>query len=158
MDKQQLAEGQTSKTGFIAYEASDGIATITLDRPQAANAQTLDMLDDLDAAWRTAAEDPGVRVIILQANGKHFSYAHGMLGKAESAVQSERVAFVFIPALKLWLEHAELTRWLASAADVLPWLRGVSASVGVDAWLERALRQLRQLLSLRERSQQAAGR
>ena len=71
------------ETDFIQYEADGGIATITLDRPQAANAQTLPMLDDLDAAWSRAADDPDVRVIILQANGKHFSAGHDI--RAESA-------------------------------------------------------------------------
>lgn len=64
------------ETGFIEYEAAEGIATITLNRPEAANAQTLPLLDDLDEAWRWAAEDDDVRVIILQANGKHFSAGH----------------------------------------------------------------------------------
>jgi enoyl-CoA hydratase/carnithine racemase len=63
-------------TGFIQYETAGGIATITLDRPEAANAQTLPLLDDLDEAWQMAAEDDDVRVIILQANGKHFSAGH----------------------------------------------------------------------------------
>jgi len=67
-------------TGFILYEAADGIATITLNRPEAANAQTPDLLDDLDEAWVTAAEDPDVRVIVLQANGKHFSAGHDIKG------------------------------------------------------------------------------
>ena len=55
------------KTGFILYEAKERIASITLNRPQAANAQTLELLDDLDEAWRLAADDPDVRVIVLQA-------------------------------------------------------------------------------------------
>jgi len=61
---------------FIGYEASHRIATITLDRPEAANAQTPELLDQLDAAWQRAADDDEVRVIILQANGKHFSAGH----------------------------------------------------------------------------------
>ena len=63
-------------TTFIDYQADGRIATITLNRPEAANAQTLPMLDDLDEAWRRAAVDDDVRVIILQANGKHFSSGH----------------------------------------------------------------------------------
>jgi enoyl-CoA hydratase/carnithine racemase len=63
-------------TTFIDYQVDGGIATITLDRAEAANAQTLPMLDDLDEAWRRAAEDDDVRVIVLQANGKHFSAGH----------------------------------------------------------------------------------
>ena len=64
------------ETTFIDYEVEGRIATITLNRVEAANAQTLPMLDDLDEAWRRAAEDEEVRVIVLQANGKHFSAGH----------------------------------------------------------------------------------
>ena len=68
------------ETTFIDYEVDGRIATITLNRPEAANAQTLPMLDDLDEAWRRAASDDEVRVIILQANGKHFSAGHDLKG------------------------------------------------------------------------------
>ena len=57
------------ETTFIGYEVEGRIATITLNRAEAANAQTLPMLDDLDEAWRRAADDDEVRVIILQATG-----------------------------------------------------------------------------------------
>ncbi|MCK9926455.1 enoyl-CoA hydratase [Frankia sp. Mgl5] len=70
---------------FIEYEASGRIATITLNRPRAANAQTLELLDELDGAWRRAAEDPDVRVIILQANGRHFSAGHDIKGVGTDA-------------------------------------------------------------------------
>ena len=68
------------ETTFIEYEVDGAVATITLNRPEAANAQTLPMLDDLDEAWRMAADDDSVRVIILQANGKHFSSGHDLKG------------------------------------------------------------------------------
>ena len=67
---------------FIDYEVSEKIATITLNRPEAANAQTPELLDELDAAWQRAAADPEVRVIVLQANGKHFSAGHDIKGVA----------------------------------------------------------------------------
>ena len=62
----------------ILYEVTDKVAVITLNRPQKANAQTMDMLDDLDAAWEKAAMDDEVRVIVLRANGKHFSSGHDL--------------------------------------------------------------------------------
>jgi len=68
------------QTGFIDYEVEGAIATITLNRPEAANAQTPELLDDLDEAWCSAADDDAVRVIILQANGKHFSAGHDISG------------------------------------------------------------------------------
>lgn len=65
-------------SGFILYDVDDAIATITLDRPEVANAQTPELLDDLNEAWTMAADDPEVRVIVLQANGKHFSSGHDL--------------------------------------------------------------------------------
>lgn len=65
---------------YIDYEVSDRIATITLNRPEAANAQNPELLDELDAAWTRAAEDNEVSVIVLRANGKHFSAGHDLRG------------------------------------------------------------------------------
>ncbi|MFJ9564052.1 enoyl-CoA hydratase [Streptomyces fuscichromogenes] len=62
----------------ILYDAEDGIATITLNRPEAANAQTMALLDDLDAAWTRAARDEAVKVVVLRANGRHFSAGHDL--------------------------------------------------------------------------------
>ena len=58
---------------YIDYEVADKIATITLNRPEAANAQNGALLDELDAAWTRAAADDEVVVIVLRAEGKHFS-------------------------------------------------------------------------------------
>ncbi|MFF0224090.1 enoyl-CoA hydratase [Streptomyces sp. NPDC004629] len=62
----------------ILYEAEDGVAVITLNRPEAANAQTMALLDDLDAAWTRADRDEEVRVVVLRANGRHFSAGHDL--------------------------------------------------------------------------------
>lgn len=62
----------------IGYEVADKVATITLDRPEAANAQNADLLDELDAAWTKAADDENVAVIVLRAEGKHFSAGHDL--------------------------------------------------------------------------------
>ena len=63
---------------YIDYEVADKIATITLNRPEAANAQNTAFLDELDAAWTRAADDSAVTVIVLRANGKHFSAGHDL--------------------------------------------------------------------------------
>jgi enoyl-CoA hydratase/carnithine racemase len=62
----------------ILYEVSDHIATITLNRPEVFNAQNMALLDELDAAWTKAATDDDVRVILLRAEGKHFSSGHDL--------------------------------------------------------------------------------
>jgi enoyl-CoA hydratase/carnithine racemase len=62
----------------IRYEVADRIATITLNRPEVFNAQNMALLDELDAAWTRAADDNEVRVIVLRAEGKHFSSGHDL--------------------------------------------------------------------------------
>ncbi|CAO5253469.1 MULTISPECIES: enoyl-CoA hydratase [unclassified Frankia] len=70
---------------YILYEVADRIATITLNRPEAANAQNMELLDELDAAWTRAATDDEVAVIILRAEGKHFSAGHDLKGPGKPA-------------------------------------------------------------------------
>ncbi len=60
----------------ILYEVRDRIAVITLNRPNQRNAQNKQLLVELDRAWDMAAEDPQVKVIVLKANGPHFSAGH----------------------------------------------------------------------------------
>nr|WP_206326615.1 enoyl-CoA hydratase [Streptomyces sp. S3(2020)] len=60
------------------YEVKDRIATLTLNRPEVANAQNMALLDELDAAWTRAAQDEDVKVVVLRAEGKHFSAGHDL--------------------------------------------------------------------------------
>ncbi len=67
----------------IRYEEpTEGVARITLARPEAANAQDYLMLSELNAAFDVAARDETVRVIILAADGKHFSSGHDLSAMA----------------------------------------------------------------------------
>ncbi|MEN8160481.1 MAG: enoyl-CoA hydratase [Myxococcota bacterium] len=70
---------------YVLYESKDKIASITLNRPEARNAQNKQMLDELDACWTKAAEDEDVRVIVLKANGPHFSSGHDISVKPGEA-------------------------------------------------------------------------
>jgi enoyl-CoA hydratase len=56
----------------IRYTIEDGVATITLNRPQAMNALTPGMEADLHRAFDDADADPDVRVIILTGEGAAF--------------------------------------------------------------------------------------
>lgn len=60
----------------VHYQAEDGIATITMDRTRYNNVQNSQMTYALDAAFRRAADDDEVKVIVLAGAGKHFSAGH----------------------------------------------------------------------------------
>lgn len=62
----------------ILYETQGPLAIVTLNRPDVRNAQNAQLLLDLDKAYRRAEADDQVRVILLKANGKHFSAGHDM--------------------------------------------------------------------------------
>jgi enoyl-CoA hydratase len=63
----------------IRYEQpSERVARIVLARAQAANAQNYQMLSELNQAFDRAARDDSVRVIILAADGNHFSSGHDL--------------------------------------------------------------------------------
>ncbi len=60
----------------VLYAVSDGIATLTMNRPQFNNAQNSQMTYALDAALRRAVDDDAVRVVVLRGAGRHFSAGH----------------------------------------------------------------------------------
>lgn len=62
----------------IRYTVEGPVATITLDRPEVANAQNSRLIDELDAALDLADADDGVRVVVLAGEGKHFSAGHDL--------------------------------------------------------------------------------
>jgi len=56
----------------ITVEITDGILTLTLNRPEKMNAFTAEMAKELITAFGTASEDDRVRVIIVTGAGKAF--------------------------------------------------------------------------------------
>ena len=68
----------------VVYEVADsGVARITLDRPEQRNAQDKQMLYELNDAFDLAARDEQVKVIVLAANGPHFSSGHDLRDSAQ---------------------------------------------------------------------------
>ena len=62
----------------LLYEVDGPVATITMNRPEVANAQNTALIDDLDAAFDEADADDAVRVVVLAGAGEHFSSGHDL--------------------------------------------------------------------------------
>ncbi|WP_299950537.1 enoyl-CoA hydratase/isomerase family protein [uncultured Modestobacter sp.] len=56
----------------VLRDLTDGVLTITLNRPEAANAIRADQRNALISLFTEADGDPDVRVVVLAADGKHF--------------------------------------------------------------------------------------
>lgn len=119
------------KTTFIKYEVDEAIATITLDRPEAANAQTPELLDDLDEAWRQAADDDDVRVIILQSNGKHFSAGHDIraVGNGDGTPTKWTLGDIYAIEARRFLEYS--LRWRNVPKPSIAAVQGVCIAGGL---------------------------
>jgi len=62
----------------LLREDLNGIATLTLNRPQQMNLLTSEMLTALQGAFDQIAKDPSVRVVVLAATGKGFCAGHDL--------------------------------------------------------------------------------
>ncbi|MBW2624537.1 MAG: enoyl-CoA hydratase [Deltaproteobacteria bacterium] len=72
-----------SEYEHVLYEnIKPGIARITQNRPEVRNAQDLQMTYDLNAAFDEAAQDDGIKVIILTGADPHFSAGHDLRGNS----------------------------------------------------------------------------
>ena len=67
-------------TAELLYEVSDGVATVTLNRPDQRNALNGELLAGLVEAMRTAKDDDAVRAVVLTGAGDKVFCAGADLG------------------------------------------------------------------------------
>jgi len=72
----------------LDYSVTDGVATITLNRPEARNALSATMKDELTQVVPQAAADPAVRALILTGAGGAFCAGGDLRGMEEVRAQS----------------------------------------------------------------------
>jgi len=68
----------------IAYEVVDGVATLTLDRPDQLNAFTTTMMREVIDAFDRSDADDDVRVVIVTGRGRGFCAGADLSGGAET--------------------------------------------------------------------------
>lgn len=66
------ADPTTKPAPPVLLSMSEGIAHITLNRPEAANGMTIELLVALHEAVMTCHADRSVRAVLLRGNGPHF--------------------------------------------------------------------------------------
>ncbi|MGD0107296.1 MAG: enoyl-CoA hydratase [Rhodopila sp.] len=65
-------------TEILLRHECDGIATLTLNRPAARNALSMGLMEALDAELAGIADNRGVKVVIIAANGPAFCAGHDL--------------------------------------------------------------------------------
>ena len=109
----------------LRLEIADSIATITIDRPDDANALDARMALELHDAAVRCADDAGVRAVIVTGNGRMFC-AGGDL-KAMHAQGEGRHAYITRMATDL---HNALARFAHMDAPVVMAVNGTAAGAG----------------------------
>ena len=67
-----VTEPEPATTVLLELDPATGVATITLNRPEALNALTVPMKGELLGALQRVERDPGVRAVILTGAGRAF--------------------------------------------------------------------------------------
>lgn len=111
----------------LLYEVQDGIATLTLNRPERLNALGGTLREDLLDAVTRAAGDPEVRVVILTGAGRAFCAGGDVKDFAD---QPERIG-VLIKELTTYL-HGAVSRLCRSMKPVVMAVNGVAAGGGMS--------------------------
>lgn len=63
---------------LVIKEHNDQVVTLTLNQPKQFNALSVDVLAALQTELDTIAADSGIRVVVIQANGKAFCAGHNL--------------------------------------------------------------------------------
>lgn len=67
----------------LLVNTDNGVATLTLNRPESLNALDQDLLNELADAGKSLAEDPAIRCVIITGAGRAFSAGGDVKGMAD---------------------------------------------------------------------------
>lgn len=68
----------------VLYDLTDGVATVTLNRPDAMNALNTELKTALRDTLRAAAADPAVRAVLLTGSGRAFCVGQDLAEHAQN--------------------------------------------------------------------------
>ncbi len=113
----------------VTYELNKNVATVTMDRPDALNALSVQLIADLGAAFRQAIAD-GARAVVVAGNGRAFC-SGGDLREMKSMWESEGRIEAFLEA-PLGALH-ELIKFIRETpVPFVAAVNGVCAGAGVN--------------------------
>jgi len=110
----------------VLVEVSDRVATISLNRPGASNALTLELARELLAVALRCEADTDVRAVVLTGAGRHFCFG----GDLRAMREQGEGAGAYINELTTYL-HAAIGAFARMRAPVIAAVNGTAAGAGV---------------------------
>jgi 2-(1,2-epoxy-1,2-dihydrophenyl)acetyl-CoA isomerase len=115
----------------LTLDFSDGVATLTMNRPEARNAFSMEMRASLTEHLHTLELDPEVRCVVLRGAGDHFMAGGDVKGMAELVAQDPReIEKQF--RLRIHDLHPIMFAMRRMPKPVLASVRGAAAGAGVS--------------------------
>ncbi len=108
----------------LLFDTSDGLATITLNRPDAANALDLATSRELMQAAIECDENPDIRAVLITGSGKMFSAG----GDIKAFMAAESMAHL-LKEMTVYL-HAAISRFARMDAPLIVAVNGTAAGAG----------------------------
>jgi 2-(1,2-epoxy-1,2-dihydrophenyl)acetyl-CoA isomerase len=129
-------------TDHLLESIEDGVATLTMNRPEARNAMSGEMMGALKAAVDRVAIDPAVRCVVLTGSGGAFCAGGDVKGQARAASERGSGQRVSVPARVHGLRSGmELSRLLHEMPKpTLAVIPGPAAGAGLSLALACDLR------------------
>ncbi|WP_327263031.1 enoyl-CoA hydratase-related protein [Streptomyces sp. NBC_01232] len=113
----------------VLHRIDNGVAWITLNRPEAMNAVTWDQRERVIALLAEASADPAVRAVVITATGKGFCAGADLRGSPGGAAAGERIAGDVARMIRLGAQRL-ITAVLDCEKPVLAAVNGTAAGIG----------------------------
>ena len=107
----------------VLREDVDGVAHLTMNRPQARNALSVGLMTGLEQALSDVAADPAIRVVVIGGAGPAFCAGHD-LREMRTRPEQEEYAALFTQCSRLMLQIVALKK------PVIARVHGVATAAG----------------------------
>lgn len=119
----------------VLLEVSNGVATVTLNRPAQLNAFSIEMMEDLLATVRDLREREGVEVVVLAGAGEHFMAGGDLKDFATQFHLTPQARLVTFRALIEERVNASVEILQSLSQPVIAKVRGACAGFGLSLML-----------------------
>jgi 2-(1,2-epoxy-1,2-dihydrophenyl)acetyl-CoA isomerase len=116
-----------SEYNLLDFQIDSAIATITLNRPDSANAFNLALATELNQVANRCMHDPSVRAVVLCANGKLFSAGGDLSVMSEAGDQVDAALKQLTDQL-----HGAFSTLMRMRAPLIVAVNGAAAGIGLS--------------------------